>query len=339
MRHLPWRIQEHRLVNNPRTARDKYYEFESLVGIALKRIFDADSVLRNERLPGPTEADFVVRLKGGGIAIVEVKLVTPATLTRLDHAAAQLRSLGAAYASAAERGAPAPVLALAVSEALAPEHKDHLKSLGVDRVIDGPLLRQSEPDLPWPEPFSAGRPRESAAVEAVRRSTDALDAIPAGRPDWARYQRTVTEILTSTLCPPLEQPLAEHPSLSGANRRDMIFPNYANAGTWKFLRDHYEAHYVVVDAKNYAGQVKKAAILQIANYLSAHGAGLFGMIVCRSAADRSAEFTRREHWMVQRKLIIVLNDDDLKQMAEFAANHSDPATVIRQKIEDFRLGF
>ena len=67
--------------------------------------------------------------------------------------------------------------------------------------------------------------------------------------------------------------------MTGVNRRDTVFPNYADDGVWKFLRDHYEAHFVVVDAKNCAGFVTKNAILQIANYLSAHGAGLFGIIV------------------------------------------------------------
>ena len=49
--------------------------------------------------------------------------------------------------------------------------------------------------------------------------------------------------------------------------------------------------------------------------------------------------TRREQWIIHRKLIIILNDDDLNQMVSFASNRSDPGIVIRQKIEDFRLGF
>jgi hypothetical protein len=81
------------------------------------------------------------------------------------------------------------------------------------------------------------------------------------------------------------------------------------------MRTHYGAHYVVVDAKNYRGDVPKNAVLQVANYLSAHGAGLFGVIACRNGGDRSAEITRREQWALHRKMIVIINDDDdLRQM-------------------------
>ena len=147
------------------------------------------------------------------------------------------------------------------------------------------------------------------------------------------------DILAATLCPPLEQPLDERPNQNGINRRDIIFPNYAVNGFWKFIRDHYKAHFVVVEAKNYVGSVKKKEILQVSNYLSAHGPGLFAIVACRDAVDRSAEATRREQWAIYQKMIIVLNDDDLHQMLILSSDGDDPGTVIRQKIEDFRLGF
>lgn len=172
-----------------------------------------------------------------------------------------------------------------------------------------------------------------------RRLAHELQQISPGRASWAQYQRVVRDILAATLCPPLEQPLDERSNLSGVNRRDIIFPNYAVDGFWKFIRDHYEAYFVVVEAKNYLGGVKKKEILQIANYLSAHGPGLFGIVACRNAADRSAEVTRREQWVIYQKMIIVLNDDDLRQMLSLLSNGDNPGTVIRQKIEDFRLEF
>jgi hypothetical protein len=38
-------------------------------------------------------------------------------------------------------------------------------------------------------------------------------------------------------------------------------------------------------------------------------------------------------------MVVVLNDADLRQMFGFSAAGQDPSEVIRQKIEDFRLGF
>ncbi|MCW3158599.1 hypothetical protein [Micropruina sonneratiae] len=134
-------------------------------------------------------------------------------------------------------------------------------------------------------------------------------------------------------------PYTESPTRDGVNRRDIIIPNYASDGFWAHMLLFYSAHYIVVDAKNYVGAVKKREVLQLGNYLSQHGAGLFGMIACRTALDAGAEITRRELWAFHRKMIVVLNDDDLIQMLVAHAGGSDPGDVIRQKIEDFRLGF
>jgi hypothetical protein len=98
------------------------------------------------------------------------------------------------------------------------------------------------------------------------------------------------------------------------------------------MRTHYGAHYVVVDAKNYRGDVPKNAVLQVANYLPAHGAGLFGVIACRNGGDRSAEITRREQWALHRKMIVIINDDDdLRQMISNKASGVNPCDVSTSK--------
>ncbi len=85
-------------------------------------------------------------------------------------------------------------------------------------------------------------------------------------------------------------------------------------------------------------KVKKSEVLQIANYLKSHGAGLFGIIVCRKGGDKSGcEHTLREQWMVHRKLILVLSDDDIKEMLIAKLDGRLPEEIVGQKIEQFRL--
>ena len=298
---------------------------------------------RIEREPsfGGSEPDFLARLHDGRDALVEVRVVTPATEMRLNRTIIQLRSYGQAYLRAG--GAHPPILVLVVSGAIAPGHITRLEKSGIDRVIDGPMLRAAAPNLPWPDTIAQGKligaPYSNSSDSSEHPLIRELEAIKPGRADWFAYQTVVRDILAATLSPPLSQPLDELSNETGVNRRDIVLPNYASDGLWKFLRDHYEAHYIVVEAKNLGGGVKKGHVLQIGNYLSAHGTGLFGIVICRNATDRSAEVTRREQWVIYRKLIIVLNDEDLKQMLTHAAAGLDPAVVIRQKIEDFRLGF
>ncbi|WP_285030654.1 hypothetical protein [Mycolicibacterium sp. lyk4-40-TYG-92] len=316
----------------------KALEFERLVGLALRNIFDGASIEAQPRLGDKMRPDFVVHLNDGRIAIVEVKSVMPATAHRIDQAAAQLRSLQQAYLQSASDNRRPAELILAVPGVLAPEHVSQLMTLGVDAVLDGPRLHDAAPELDWSRVETTRRPVEEVGQMALARQLLAkLRLIPPGKPDWALYQSTTRDLLAVLWCPPLESPLSEHANVSGVNRRDIILPNYADSGMWRYLRDRYAADYVVVDTKNYVGRVKKAAVLQMANYLGARGTGLLGIIVCRNAADNSAEVTRREQWFQYGKLIVILNDNDLEQMVLSVASDDGPAVVVRQKIEDFRL--
>ena len=165
-----------------------------------------------------------------------------------------------------------------------------------------------------------------------------LAACQPGKADWYVYQSLVGDILECLFTPPLGKPIPELSDKARANRRDFIMPNYMDKGFWEFMREKYQADYVVVDAKNYTRKVKKSEVLQIANYLKPHGAGLFGIIISRKGGDTSGcEHTLREQWMVHRKLILVLDDDDIKEMLIAKSDGRAPEEIVGQKIEHFRL--
>lgn len=164
-----------------------------------------------------------------------------------------------------------------------------------------------------------------------------LKSCSPGNQEWVVYQKLIGRILEFLFCPPLESPMSEISDISGVNRRDIILSNYASEGFWKFLRDRYLADYIVVDAKNYNYKVKKTQVLQIANYLKSHGAGLFGLIVCRNGGDAGCNHILREQWMVHKKMILVLNDEDVEAMLLAKLSGGNPEDIISQKIEKFRL--
>lgn len=159
----------------------------------------------------------------------------------------------------------------------------------------------------------------------------------SGKIDWSKYQKLVGEILEVLFCPPLLVPLSEKSDASKVNRRDFILPNYTEVGFWAFMRSRYYADYIVVDAKNYTKKITKREVLQISNYLKLHGTGLFAMIISRNGCGESATHTIREVWAIERKLIIVLDDNEIEQMLLEKLSNRQPDSVIRQKIEDFRL--
>ncbi|EPH0774632.1 hypothetical protein ACPTG1_13135 [Pseudomonas aeruginosa] len=94
----------------------------------------------------------------------------------------------------------------------------------------------------------------------------------------------------------------------------------------------------MIDAKNYTKKVSKKDVLQIANYLKSHGAGLFGLIISRRGGDLSGcEVTLREQWLVHQKMIIILDDEDVVSMLLAKSDGRAPEQVIGSKIEQFRL--
>ena len=109
------------------------------------------------------------------------------------------------------------------------------------------------------------------------------------------------------------------------------------------MRAHYDAHYVVAEVKNLAGSQAgspgKQEILQVANYLNPHGTGLFALVLARTELDATATWICREQWVQHNKLIIGINDDDVRQMVASKIAGKDPAELVRQKIEDFRLAY
>jgi hypothetical protein len=164
-----------------------------------------------------------------------------------------------------------------------------------------------------------------------------LKACEGGKEFWSDYQKLIGQILEHLFCPPLETPISELSDLDGVNRRDWIIPNYSDQGFWNFVREKYNADYIVVDAKNYKGPISKNQVLQIANYLKMHGAGMFAIIVTRVGANKSAHLTIREQWMANRKMILVLNNEDIEAMLLSKSAGGNPEKIIGQAIERFRL--
>ena len=176
--------------------------------------------------------------------------------------------------------------------------------------------------------------------EIVRPSDKLLKRLASckpGKSDWSVYQKLIRDIFEFLFTPPLDPPIWESSDLSKVNRRDLIFPNYTSDGFWKFLRDSYSADYIVVDSKNYKHKIKKPQVLQIANYLKPHGAGMFAIITSRMGCDAGCMTTLRELWAADRKLIIVLTDNDIEVMLVASGSHGEPEKVIGQVIQEFRL--
>jgi hypothetical protein len=298
---------------------------------------DIESYLLDPSLPDGGRPDIIIKSSDGTITIAEVKNATLGTKPRIDDVIEQIDR----YTEALKRQSPdsgSIRRALVVSGALSSEHIEYLHKRGIDQVIDGAVLaevvaRHSQPE---PEPKLEPEPVPRPVQEELLGK---LAVVAPGKAQWAEYQKLIKDILEYLFLPPLAKVYVELNNRPRTNRRDFILPNHATERPWAYLRNYYEAHYLVGDAKNYAKPVGKNEVLQVANYLSSHGPGLLGLIISRSPGNRSCDVTRHEQWLCHRKMILTIDDTDIRQMIAMRAANDDPAELVMQKIEDFRLGF
>jgi len=265
--------------------------------------------------------------------LIECKSFRSMSKNLASNAIAQLKAMAGEM--------PEAELVLAVFGRLTDEIRDQIKLEGIQvwdleylsekygkeiNSVSSPILR-----------MFIGSNNASILLSKSKSLLNKLKNCVPGRKDCYVYQSLVGEIIEEVFCPPLQKPLGESSDHSKANRRDFIIPNYTNEGFWAFLREKYNADYIVVDAKNYTRKVKKSDVLQVANYLKPHGAGMFGLIFSRNGGDkRGCEQTLREQWMVHNKMIVVLDDEDVENIL-ISSTVSDATDVIGRKIEEFRL--
>jgi hypothetical protein len=289
------------------------------------------------------QLDLVATNVHGTTTIIEVKARAPQTMSRLDVTIQKLRVYEHEYFKEF-RERPLIVLALPFDQ-LTVERTSLLQENGVtvwDKELLSGWIANSRDSLLKPELdrlrtsyVNQSKPKGETDIGNVLSRR--LRALPSGKAHWSEYQRLCSEILQYLFCPPLELPLYEVSNAAKNNRRDIILPNYATEGFWSFLHRAYQAEYIVVDAKNYRSEIKKTQVLQMANYLSEAGTGLLGIIITRKDEDRGALTTRREQWLIYRKMLVVMGDNDVQQMIENKRNGSAPEELLRQKIQDFRL--
>jgi len=317
------------------------YEFEHFVREILEHAPDIELTATPSPY-GPDSGFDLSAVRDGRPLLVQVKVTTPQTSYRFEQMIAVLNEAAERYREL--HPGTEPELALTFPGVLAKSKMTRAIRSQLT-VWDGPYLsalaRQFDIRVP---PYVA---REGSEIAKVPESESLythdllyrLEHIEPGRTGWPAYEKYCEDLLNFLFVPPLNPAIPQSRDDRRANRRDYILPNYAlDGGFWQFMRDHYGAHYVVVEAKNLRERPGKREILQVANYLNPHGTGLFALILTRREPDDTARWICREQWVQHNKLVVGINDEDVRQMVATRLAGNDPAELIRQKIEDFRLG-
>jgi hypothetical protein len=313
-------------------------EFEQFVLEILKRSPDFEPPVTVSSYGRDLGFDMAAS-RDGRTLLIEAMVITPQTTVRLREAIAQLEAGANQYVQSHDDADPELILAfpgalshkkwaMAHDSALTVWDGSRLRSMAEPLGISVPAYVAPVTTAQWPD-------SDTAYAHAL---IERLDTISPGKADWPAYERYCEDLLNFLFTPPLNTAIPQSRDERHINRRDFVLPNYAmERGFWQFMRSHYEAHYVVAEVKNLRKGPGKREILQVANYLNPRGTGLFAIVLAREELTSTGRWICREQWVQHSKLIVGLNDDDVRQMLWTRVAHGDPAELIRQRIEDFRL--
>ena len=135
--------------------------------------------------------------------------------------------------------------------------------------------------------------------------------IEPGREQSSVFENAVEQLLTALFYPKLANPIIQHSIHDGRKRIDITYTNADTHGFFWWLRTNYSAAHILVECKNYNGEVGNPELDQLAGRFSP-SCGQVGLLVCRHFDNKELFITRcKDTALDQRGFIIPLDDEDL----------------------------
>ncbi|MFB7465661.1 hypothetical protein ACFCZ1_19555 [Streptomyces sp. NPDC056224] len=169
---------------------------------------------------------------------------------------------------------------------------------------------------------------------------------PTGKEHAHIYHARVEALLSALFYPSLAMPEMEEDIHEGRKRVDISYTNNATDGFFRFLSRHkIPSQYLFVECKNYGKEVGNPELDQLSSRFSPLR-GKFGILACRSFADKERFLSRcRDTAMDHRGFVVALDDSDMKQLVDDvleAVNWTPPdpspaEPVVPPRVQDYPL--
>lgn len=169
--------------------------------------------------------------------------------------------------------------------------------------------------------------------------TNKLSSCPVGIKGWQEFEDICIEILNYLFVPPLSEPKIQSRTFSGIDRRDAVFPNrnFNATNTWGYLLQELDARMVLFEFKNYdLTEIGKDEVDQTRNYMT-EPMGRLAIMVCSKVPNKAAYIRRNTVFSSEKKVILFLTKNHLKEMVYIKERGEDPADLIVDYVEWFYL--
>jgi tetratricopeptide (TPR) repeat protein len=156
-----------------------------------------------------------------------------------------------------------------------------------------------------------------------------LNNVEHGITNWRDYENIVTSILKYCFVPPLEHCNIQNKSWDGSDRIDITFRNTSPLlYFWRTMKERFDANIIICEVKNIK-EIGNREINQLSSYLD-NTKGRFGILIKRMPTT-PGELRIIERRLRKGELILILCDNDLKEMIHLKIANSDPSSVLKEK--------
>lgn len=156
---------------------------------------------------------------------------------------------------------------------------------------------------------------------------EAISNIPRGISSAERYHRCVSYALGRIFRSCLRNMEIKVGILSGVKIIDTVFTNCAENGFFQRLRSKVECSYPMIEMKNISGDPTNQELDQLNGRLN-QNRGHFGILVCRSVANKQAVVSRCRTYLPDN-YVLVLTDEEIFELLECARERN------QNEIDDF----
>lgn len=173
-------------------------------------------------------------------------------------------------------------------------------------------------------------------ILSSKRKLSSILSLSTGKTNNAdkEYENNLCQFLASALYPELDFAQAQSRTVSGVLIRDLIFYNNTSHPLLKELSEDYASRQLVFELKN-VKELNNDHIDQLNRYLN-NQFGRFGIIFTRNKPPQKVFKNTIDLWSGQRKCILILDDEDLKLMAQiYEDKQRKPIDVINKKFREF----
>lgn len=180
-------------------------------------------------------------------------------------------------------------------------------------------------------------PEEEIDNQSIKNLITKLNDLPLGKKQWKTYEVVMIEILKYLFEDDLKGWYTQYCSNNTLNRYDCVCGVKKNTELWVFIVEQLKSNYILLEFKNHTSQIGQGEVLTTEKYLFENAFRKVALIFSRKGANLSALEMCMGAMRESGRLILILDDDDVRSMLEMKDSGSDPSDYLLNKVDNFLM--